>query len=172
MLVSAISFLFTRYFISHSIYTLELAKRGELKTHNKDKNVLMLLNIDKVLETNFISISPDMYLGEILHKAVAKSSRNNFPVINDKGEFLGVILLDDIRSIMFDEKLYNKVQVSQLMHSAPDTISYENDSMEAIMLKFKTSGAWNLPVIKKGKYYGFISKSRLLSAYRRKLIDA
>ena len=171
MLVSAISFAITRHFISHSIYTLELAKRGELITHNKDKNVLMMLDIDKVIETNFISLSPEMYLGEILHKAVAKSSRNNFPVVNDKNEFLGILLLDDIRAIMFDKKLYKKVKVSSLMHSAPDIINYEKDTMEQIMTKFKTSGAWNLPVIKDGKYFGFISKSRLLTAYRRKLID-
>ena len=171
MLVAAISFAITRHFISHSIYTLELAKRGELITHNKDKNVLMMLKIDKVIETNFIPLSPEMYLGEILHKAVAKSSRNNFPVVNEKNEFLGILLLDDIRAIMFDKKLYKKVQVSSLMHSAPDIIIYEKDTMQQIMVKFKTSGAWNLPVIKNGKYFGFISKSRLLTAYRRKLLD-
>ncbi|HKJ06295.1 MAG TPA: chloride channel protein [Flavobacteriaceae bacterium] len=171
MLVSAISFAITRYFVSHSIYTLELAKRGELITHNKDKNVLMMLSVEKVIERNFISLHPEMKLGEILYKAVAKSSRNNFPVVNKENEFLGVLLLDDIRSIMFDSKLYEKVKVSNLMHAAPDIINVNEDSMEAIMEKFKTSGAWNLPVIKNGKYYGFISKSRLLTAYRRKLID-
>lgn len=171
MLVSAISFAITRYFISHSIYTLELAKRGELITHNKDKNVLMMMDINKVIETNFISLSPEMYLGEILHNAVAKSSRNNFPVVNEKNEFLGVLLLDDIRTIMFDKKLYKKVKVANLMHSAPDIIDYDKDSMEVIMHKFKTTVAWNLPVIKDGKYFGFISKSRLLTAYRRKLIN-
>ena len=171
MLVSAISFAITRYFVSHSIYTLELAKRGELITHNKDKNVLMMLDIDKVIETNFISLYPEMFLGEILHKAVAKSSRNNFPVVNEKNEFLGVLLLDDIRAIMFDKKLYDKVRVASLMHSAPTIIIYEKDSMELIMDKFKTTGAWNLPVVKNGKYLGLISKSRLLTAYRRQLID-
>ena len=171
MLVTAISFSITRYFVSHSIYTLELAKRGELITHNKDKNVLMMMEIDKVIETNFILLSPDMKLGEILKNAVAKSSRNHFPVVNDNNEFLGVIRLDDIRDIMFDTKLYDKVMVKNLMHADADIIIYEKDTMSSIMKKFKTSGAWNLPVIKKGKYYGYISKSRLLTAYRQKLLQ-
>ncbi len=171
MLVTAISFSITRYFVSHSIYTLELAKRGELITHNKDKNVLMMMEIDKVIETNFILLSPDMKLGEILKNAVAKSSRNHFPVVNEKNEFLGVIRLDDIRDIMFDTKLYDKVMVKNLMHADADIIIYEKDTMSSIMKKFKTSGAWNLPVIKKGKYYGYISKSRLLTAYRQKLLQ-
>lgn len=171
MLVAAISFAITKYYISHSIYTIKLAQRGELITHDKDKNVLMMLEIDKVIETNFICLKPDMKLGEILKNAVAKSSRNHFPVVSDNNEFLGVIRLDDIRHLMFDSKLYDTVDASSLMHADADIIFYEQDTMKTIMDKFKSSGAWNLPVIKKGKYFGYISKSRLLTAYRQKLIN-
>ena len=170
MIVSAISFTITKYYVSHSIYTLKLAERGELITHDKDKNVLMTLQIDKVIETNFIKLSPEMKLGEILKNAVAKSSRNHFPVVNKKDEFLGVIRLDDIRGMMFDASLYNSVDASSLMHADAGIIIYEEDTMNNIMEKFKSSGAWNLPVIKNGKYYGYISKSKLLTAYRRQLI--
>jgi len=171
MLVAAISFSITKYYVSHSIYTLKLAKRGELITHDKDKNVLMMLEIDKVIETNFIILNPEMKLGEILENAVAKSSRNHFPVVNDAHEFLGVIRLDDIRHIMFNTDLYKKVDVASLMRADAAIINYEKDTMSDIMVKFKTTGAWNLPVIKKGKYHGYISKSKLLTAYRRKLIN-
>ncbi len=171
MLVSAISFSITRYFISNSIYTLELAKRGALITHDKDKNVLMMLDIDKVIETNFVNLSPDMNLGEIVNNAVAKSTRNHFPVVNDENEFLGILSLNDIRSVMFKKDLYETVQVRSLMHAATDIIYYEKDSTEEILNKFKKTGSWNLVVVKNGKYHGFISKSRLLTAYRRKLIQ-
>ncbi len=171
MLVAAISFSITKYYISHSIYTLKLAQRGELITHDKDKNVLMMLEIDKVIETNFIILKPEMKLRDVLKNAVAKSSRNHFPVVNEQHEFLGVIRLDDIRHMMFDSELYDKVDVQSLMHADAGIISYEKDTMNNIMEKFKTSGAWNLPVIKQGKYYGYISKSKLLTAYRRQLIN-
>ncbi|GAB1856769.1 chloride channel protein [Flavobacteriaceae bacterium MHTCC 0001] len=171
MLVAAISFSITKYYISHSIYTLKLAKRGELITHDKDKNVLMMLEIDKVVETNFIKLRPEMLLREVLENAVAKSSRNHFPVVDEKNQFLGVIRLDDIRHIMFNTDLYDKVDVESLMHADAGIIIYEEDTMNTIMDKFKFSGAWNLPVIKHGKYYGYISKSKLLTAYRRQLIN-
>ncbi|MCF7567407.1 chloride channel protein [Sabulilitoribacter arenilitoris] len=171
MIVSATSFAITKYYVSHSIYTLKLAERGELMTHDKDQNVLMVLDIDKVIETNFIILKPDMKLGNILKKAVAKSSRNHFPVVNNNGEFLGVIRLDDMRHMMFDTDLYDKVDASSLMHADAGIIDYNVDSMNDIMTKFKTSGAWNLPVIKGGKYYGYISKSKLLTAYRQQLIN-
>lgn len=170
MLVSAISFAITKYFVSHSVYTLKLAQRGELVTHNKDQNALMAMNIEKVIETNFITLSPEMKLGSILKNAVAKSSRNHFPVVNKQQEFLGVLRLDDIRHIMFNTELYDKTDVENLMQVERDIISYEEESMNDIMNKFKTSGAWNLPVIKDNKYYGYISKSKLLTAYRRQLI--
>ena len=170
MIVASISFLITKRYIPHNIYAAELAKRGQLITHDKDNNVLMMLDINKIIETNFIVLTPEMKLGEILKNAVTKSSRNHFPVVNDEHEFLGVIRLDDIRHIMFDTTIYDKVKVSDLMHADAGIINIDRDNAQVIMKKFKTTGAWNLPVIKKGKYYGYISKSRLLTAYRRKLI--
>ena len=170
MLVAAISFAFTKYFIANSIYTTELAKRGELITHNKDKNVMMMMKVDKLIEKNFKTIHPEMLLGEMLKTAVAKSTRNIFPVTNSEKQFLGIVLLDDIRPFMFDTDMYNSVTVETLMKSAPEIIFY-NDNVTEIMRKFKTSDAWNLPVIKDDKYVGFISKSKLLTAYRNKLIE-
>ena len=171
MIVTAISFAVTKYFIPNSIYTSELAKKGQLITHNKDNNVLMMMNLDKIIETNFKTISVEANLGEILKKGVAKSTRNIFPIVNVEKEFLGIVLLDYIRNIMFETNLYESTKVSDLMHSAPDVIDYDKDSMQQIMKKFRYSGAWNLPVIKKGKYHGFISKSKLLTVYRQKLIE-
>ena len=171
MLVAAISYALTKYYISHSIYTMKLAQRGELITHNKDKNALMMLDLDKIIETNFIILYPQMTLGEVVMKAVAKSPRNHFPVVNEGNEFLGILTINDIRNIMFDKDKYDTVKVESLMHAGSDIIYYETDNAEDILNKFKQTGAWNLVVIKDGKYFGFISKSRLLTAYRRKLIN-
>ncbi len=171
MLVAALSFIITRHFVPHSIYTSELAEKGALVTHDKDKHVIMMMDFNKLIETNFKEIKPNQYLGNMLKKAVAKSSRNIFPVVNDEGEFLGVVLLDDIRDIMFSKKLYKKLRVREFMHAAPDIIDYERDNGYTVMEKFKKSNAWNLPVVKDGKYYGFISKSKMLTAYRNKLVE-
>ena len=101
---------------------------------------------------------------------MAKSKRNIFPVLDDKKQFLGIVLLDDIRPMMFDQTQYDETYVSDFMKSAP-AIIFEDDSVEAVMEKFKESSAWNLPVVKDGIYSGFISKSKLLTAYRNKLIE-
>ena len=171
MITSAMGYAITKMVMPHSVYTMELGRKGDLITHDKDHAVLTLMDIDSVIETNFIPVHPTMTLGEIIHSAVVKSKRNIFPVIDpDNKQFLGVILLDDIRSKMFKPELYNEIFVAEIMHSAPDLIDLEKDKMTYIMDKFERSGAWNLPVVKNGEYQGFISKSKLLTAYRRKLI--
>jgi len=171
MITAAIAFSVTKYFVPHSVYTMELGRKGDLITHNKDHAVLTLMDIDSVIETNFKAVTSIMNLGDIVREAVTKSSRNIFPVISEKsGKLEGIILLDDIRSIMFDQTLYKEIKASDVMHSAPAIIDIEKDKMTVIMKKFQDSNAWNLPVVKNGVYVGFISKSKLLTAYRRKLI--
>jgi CIC family chloride channel protein len=170
MLTCAISFLFTKNLLNYTIYTRELAATGDLLTHNKDETVLTLMALDSVIEKNFSIIHPEMSLGTMLHQAVAKSSRNLFPVVDEASNLVGIILLDDIREFMFDTALYESLHVDDIMHHAPDYIIYEDDNMKTVMKKFQDSSAWNLPVLKDGKYYGFVSKSKLLTAYRRKLI--
>ena len=171
MITVAISYMITKHYMPHTIYTRELAERGDLLTHDKDQNVLTLMKLDNVGEQDFIKLKPEMTLGEMLHNGVAKSQRNLFPVTNTEDEFLGIILLDDIREFMFDRDLYDSTKVELYMHNPPDIIVFETDTMQTVMDKFQSSGAWNLPVINNGKYYGFVSKSKLLTAYRRHLIS-
>ncbi|MCL7764341.1 chloride channel protein [Polaribacter sp. Z014] len=170
MIVSSISFIITKRYIPHNIYAAQLAKKGELITHNKDKNVLMFLDTDSLIEKDFISTKPKKTLGELLKENVAKSSRNIYPVLDDEQHFMGIVLLDDIRPVMFNQTMYDKIRVSDVMTSAPEVI-LSADTTEKVMQKFKESGAWNLPVVKGGIYVGFISKSKLLTAYRNKLIE-
>jgi len=171
MITVSMSFIITKSSVDHTIYTKELAEKGALLTHDKDQSVLTLMKLDNVIETNFAILHPEMTLGDMLHHGVAKSSRNLFPVVNDEKFLVGIILLDDIRTVMFDQSLYDSTSVETFMHNPPDFIIYENDNMKQIMKKFQDTGAWNLPVIKSGIYYGFVSKSKLLTAYRKELIN-
>ncbi|RDY60017.1 chloride channel protein [Flagellimonas nanhaiensis] len=170
MITASISYLMTKNALDYTIYTKELAKIGALLTHDKDHMVLGLMEMDAVIEKNFKPVHPKMSLGEMLHESVSKSKRNIFPVLDDEEKLMGIIVLDDIRDFMFNIELYDSIFVENLMHGAPEHIFYETDNMKQVMQKFQDSGAWNLPVIKDGKYLGFISKSKLLTAYRRKLI--
>src|SRR6056297_349256 len=171
MITASISYLITKNILDHTIYTRELAEQGALLTHDKDKNVLTVMQLDDVIEQDFKLITPDMTLGEMLHESVSKSTRNLYPVVNQENILVGIVLLDDIREFMFDTTLYGTTTVATFMHQPPDAIFYGEDSMEQVMAKFQKSGAWNLPVIQNGSYLGFVSKSKLLTAYRRELIN-
>ncbi len=169
MLTTIVSFVTVKFFEPNSIFTIQLAKRGELITHHKDKAVLTFMKLKSVIETDFTTIHVDLTLGDLVKK-VSKSKRNIFPVIDDEGVLNGIILMDDIREIMFDKDMYNKTLVSNLMILPPSYISYK-DSMKDVIDKFETTGAWNLPVIDNAKYIGMVSKSKLFSAYRNLLLE-
>jgi len=167
LIVSTISYGTIKIFEPYSIYTMRLAKRGQLLTHHKDKAVLRLLKIDSVIETGFLPVKPEMNLKEMV-EVISRSNRNLFPVLSDDGILLGVVLLDEIRNIMFRPDLYKKMRVSTFM-STPAAKIEVGESMEKVMKTFDQTGAWNLPVVENGKYIGFVSKSKIFNSYRRVL---
>lgn len=170
MISASLAFAISKYFVPTTVYTKELVQKDALLTHDKDDTVLLLMQLDKLIERNFCTLAPSMTLGTMLKEGVAKSKRNLFPVLNEEKALLGIVLLDDVREFMFDTSLYETVYVRSIMHSPPSVIHYEKDSIKIIMRKFQDSSAWNLPVLKNGTFMGFVSKSKLLSVYRRELI--
>jgi len=169
MIVSGVSFLTIYLFEKNSIYSIRLAQKGELLTHHKDKAVLTLMKVENVIETDFEVVHPEMYLGDLV-KIISTAKRNIFPVVNNDGVFLGIVLLDDIRNIMFRKELYTRFKVRKLMISPPAKLTI-NDSMEKVMRIFDDTNAWNLPVIDElEKYVGFVSKSKIFSSYRKVLV--
>ena len=169
MIVAVSSYLTIIVFEPHSIYSMRLAKKGELLTHHKDKAVLTLMKMENVVEKDFVTVHPEMDLGELV-KAISTSHRNVFPVTDKNGVLLGIVLLDDIRNIMFRQELYHRFTVNKLMTSVPARL-FDTDSMEQVMKTFDDTKAWNLPVVDRdGRYLGFVSKSKIFNSYRQVLV--
>jgi len=169
MITSTIAYITIMYFEPHSIYTKRLAARGELITHHKDKAVLTLLRLGNVVEKDFSIVHPTDTLGKLV-KTISQSRRNIFPVVDDD-ELIGIVLLDDVRELMFDTDKYESTLVKELMTTPPEFIIID-EPMEKVMDKFESTGAWNLPVIDGEKnYVGFVSKSKIFSAYRNVLVQ-
>ena len=169
MIVSVISYLTIMLFEPHSLYAMRLAQKGELLTHNKDRNVLTLLKMDSVLETDFVTVFPEMTLGQLV-QVISASKRNIFPVIDNEGHLRGILLLDEVRNIMFQPRLYKRFTVEQLMTSPPAVLRYDLP-MEKVMETFEDTGAWNLPVVdEERRYLGFVSKSKIFNSYRHVLV--
>lgn len=168
LIVSTLSYMTIRIFLPYSIYSMRLAQKGKLMTNEKDQAVLTLLKIDNLIERDCTPVTPEMSLKEMVD-VIAASHRNIFPVTDKDGMFKGIVLLDDIRNIMFRPDLYRTMHVSRFMSMPPAKITI-SDSMEMVMKTFDDTNAWNLPVIdKEGKYIGFVSKSKIFNSYRRVL---
>lgn len=168
ILTSAISFATIRLVEQYSIYTKRIAQQGDLLTHDSDRAVLTLLKISDLIETDFSTIGFNSNLGDLV-KVIATSSRNIFPVVDHYNQFQGIVFLDDVRTIMFDQSQYEKVRIPNIMKNAPALVYYD-EKMESVMNKFEVTQAWNLPVVdRNNKYLGFVSKSKIFSSYREQL---
>ncbi len=170
MLTSTISFITIKTFDPHSIFTKKLAERGELLTHHKDQAVLTLMNIRDVIDKDILTVNPSATLGEFT-KVISKSKRNLFAVVDREQNFKGMIILDDVREDMFNRDKYG-IPITKYMFQPPwnERVSLD-DTMEAVMEKFKATGNYNLLVLSKGKYVGFVSRANVFNAYRQTLID-
>lgn len=169
MIVAAISYATITYFEPHSLYTKQLALKGHLHSHDKDKSVLTMLKLEHLIEKDFTTVKVNGTLRDLVN-AVSKSTRNTFPVLNRQKELQGIIHLDDIRELMFKPNMYDQVAIEDLMHK-PAAFIYMHETMEEAMRKFDRTGEWNLPVVKEGVYLGFLSKSNIFSKYRNLLIQ-
>jgi len=168
ILTATVSYAVTRTIEPYSIYTKRIAKRGELLTHDSDQAVLTLLKTSDLIESDFLPVKIDASLGELV-EVVATSKRNIFPVVDDRNHFHGYVSLEDIRQDMFRSELYDRMHVYNFMVSAPAYV-YIDEKMDSVMDKFEKTMAWNLPVVDHDRtYVGFVSKSKIFSAYRDQL---
>lgn len=168
ILTATISFGATRMVEQYSIYTKRIANKGELLTHDSDQAVLTLLKTSDLIESDFTTVKIDSSLGDLVD-AISCSTRNIFPVVDCRNHFQGYVSLEDIRRDMFKKDLYDKLFVFNFMKSAPEYV-FVDEKMDSVMNKFEKTGAWNLPVVDEYRtYIGFVSKSKIFSAYRDQL---
>ena len=168
MITACISFAVDYYLDPDSIYTKQLRQRGELLTHNKDESVLVFLKLEDLMETDFVRLKENMMLGDIVH-IIASARRNIFPVIDNFGHLLGVVQLDDLREDMFKHEKYGR-SITHYMIQPPDKI-LQHEQIQGVLPRFQQNNTWMLPVVDgNNRYLGFISKSRILNAYREQLV--
>ena len=167
MIVSSISFAISRRFEKHSIDVKNLAKKGHAFTSNKDTNVLSTLDTNSIIQTDFLTVSPDENL-EKLVDLISHSNQVIFAVVNAENELLGIVHFNTIREIIFNTYRVKYTKIKDVMLPLNEIIT-PDESMEMVMNKFEKSKMTYLPVLKNDKYYGFISKSIALEAYRTKL---
>jgi CIC family chloride channel protein len=167
MIVASISFAISKRFEKHSLDVKSLARKGHAFTSNKDTNILSTLDTNSIIQTDYLTVSPDENL-EKLVEMISHSNQVIFAVVDKEQNMLGIVHFNDIREIIFNQYRVKFTFVKEIMKTSIDVV-YPTDSMETVMNKFEKTKVHFLPVIKNGKYFGFISKSIALEAYRTKL---
>ena len=170
MIVSVAAYLTIIIFEPHSIYGARLAKEGKLLTHHTDHAVLTLMNLDSVIERDYLSVTPEMRLGQIVHK-ISRSHSSVLPVLDAAGVLLGEVEIMKIRNVMFRTELYQHFMASQLMVEPKATLT-ESTPMAEVMRTFDQTRADWLPVLDGEEHLkGYISRQRIYTMYRKMVAD-
>ena len=170
MIVSVCAYLTIIIFEPHSIYGSRLAKQGKLITHHTDHAVLTLMNLDSVIEKDYLSVTPDMELGKIVNK-ISRSHSTVIPVLDAGGMLLGEIDIMKIRNVVFRIELYHHFMASQLMTDPKARLS-DTTPMADVMRAFDKTGANWLPVLDaENRLKGYISRQRIYTMYRKMVAD-
>lgn len=170
MMVVIVAFGINRYYFKVPFYKQELARMGELTTHDRDENIMRNIDLKEVIDTDFIALFDHQYLGDLV-KNMEFSKKNLFPVLNEKGDFIGIINVSEMHNLLFERSKYDTLLLTELMIVPRETIHFEKDNIKSVLKKFEESDSWVLPVLRNGNYYGMISKSRILNLYRNQLRD-
>lgn len=170
MIVSAMSYAVSIYFMPMSIDMLKLAEKEKIVKTTTDSYLLSNISLDQFVEDDFSRIQEDFKLKQLVD-VIAISRRNIYPVLDKNDVLKGLITIDDIREMMFKSEMYDKVNVKELMRR-PSYVIKETDDIRSVMKMFDESHLWNIPVVKNGIYKGFISKSTILEKYREVLIQS
>jgi chloride channel protein, CIC family len=168
MIVSALSYAVSIYFMPMSIDMMKLVEKEKIVTTNMDSYLLSNIDLSEFVESDFSEVKNDATLRGLV-EYIAVSRRNVFPVLDNDGSLKGLITVDDIREVMFKQDLYDKITVKELMRR-PSYIITEKHDIRSAMKLFDESHLWNIPVVMNGVYKGFISKSTILEKYREVLI--
>ncbi|MFA6806637.1 MAG: chloride channel protein, partial [Bacteroidales bacterium] len=166
LIATTISYIVVKPLNKYSIYAEELALEGNLMTHDKDKSALQSIDKKKLIETNFIPLLYDASLRDIVD-AVQKSTRSFFPIVDKDNNFLGIVLINDIRKLLFKPEYYDVYGVKDFVHYSKYFIVDISDPLEDVVCKFKGADRYTIAVVDKGKYVGFMSRANVFAEYRK-----
>ncbi len=150
-----------------TIYTRELAQRGELITHDKDDAAMTLMNLERLILTDFKTFFPEQLLRDV-ESVLEQTDQLIYPVIDKYGNLLGQVTIDDLRPVLFKPEVFSEAKIADILSTPPEVISI-NDNIQEVMKKFEDTEAWKLPVVDHTTYVGVISRTQLLAAYREEI---
>lgn len=172
MITCIVSSAFIRQFMTESIYTVKLMRKGINIKAGKEVNMLKSIGVREVMNPKVETVSERLKLGEFTNK-VLRSKYNSFPMINEQGELTGVLSINDYRDTAFDDNIKDLVVAKDLATSHVVTVSIDADIYDALE-KISADDFSILPVVSSDdstKLEGILTRRDIISAYNKAVLD-
>jgi CIC family chloride channel protein len=170
MIVSAFSYMISRYFDNYSMDTKKLFLQGVFKKESIDDLAIKSMHTDDLIEADHTIIDEEMPLTDVVNM-IMRSDKNIFPVVTKENKFTGIIKTDDIKKYMLDPESQVEL-VAGDVQSAASAMILDKEPVSNVMKKFEEAEAWILPVVdERLQYRGFITRTRLFEKYREQILQ-
>ena len=164
MIVSSLSWAVARHFEPQSIYRKALVETG-LLSDDSDLSMLQTLSVRVCVNTEFAALQPTWTTTKMREIVTNAPGCENFPVLDEEGKLLGVVKLEQLKSVLFDP-ITASLLVFDLMEK-PRTILADDDDLSRAMNALERFRTDVLPVNgKDGKFMGFVHEQDIFKLYR------
>ncbi len=172
MICTIISNVMSNFLINYSIFTYPLTKEGiRIKTTTEESILNNIKVKDVMIKDDIITFKKSTPLYEIIN-GIQKASHLNFPVADDNNNLIGMLSLDDIKSVMFDESVKPLLVADDICRKKDITYIYPDETLADAMSKMGLRDLGAIPVVEKTsnnklKLLGLLRRSDIIIAYNK-----
>ena len=163
------STLLARYLKRDSIYTEKLSRKGIDIRLGREVGIMERIKVRDVMDSEVVIVREEMTLDELI-KFIATTPYSDFPVVNAKGELVGAISYQDIRTALATKKkemTVGDITSRGILTTTPD------ETLNDIISKFSRHSLEHLCVVdkrNKKKLLGVVNHHDIMHIYHRELL--
>jgi CIC family chloride channel protein len=170
MVVATTSFLLLQ---KTSLYEKQTINRLASPAHMGEfaRGLLADMQVHEAMDQRPVTLIPENMPFEMLIKLVIGSVDTYFPVIDSRGKLIGILSINDVREVLFEESLAKVVVARDVAKPAVVRVSWD-ESLQSALDKMARLNVDELPVTQAenpDKIAGMISKRDIISYYHQRM---
>jgi len=171
MFASIIGTLVAKRIYPESIDTVELSRKGISLHAGREVSVMGRIRVGQVMDTDFLTVPRDTLLKDLI-KTMLTKERFHIPVTDDSGNMVGIVSSQDIRPVLFEEKVKSIVRAGDIATEEVIVLRPEDDLNKAINA-FSLKDIDEVPVVAADnpvKVVAMLSRKKVIDAYNSEVL--
>lgn len=165
MFATVIATLVAHYLHPESIYTLKLVRKGITWRFGRDQDVMERITVREAMNPNPPTV-PEWLPARMLLQVFTETHSHGLPVLNGRGELVGVVTLTDYQRAVGRED-FPQLKVADIM-SRDLKVAYPDENLWQVLRRMGLYSIGRLPVVSRQnprRLVGWIQRRDIVEAY-------